>query len=256
LFWSIRHQSGIFDEEGVHVITTNQIFRQILPRKIDKKNNTHSTRYFIVIINSINLNRILIIFTAFTLASCGRTYEIREPTRAWQPYQEGDVLVFESTTGQTDSIFVQKIETYTNPDDHLDLFPTKFQTMFVSGEMTLRTPFVNTIGQLVTKEHITLIEISSGKKNDRLLLTIHRPRDTTDFPTTVLQVPELDSIETHSIKSEKFTIEAKEYFNLPNSDDLKTYIWNKKLGYLGYELENGEVCTLTEFWRDGKNLLE
>jgi hypothetical protein len=41
LFWSIRHQSGIFDEEGVHVITTNQIFRQILPRKIDKKNNAH-----------------------------------------------------------------------------------------------------------------------------------------------------------------------------------------------------------------------
>ena len=210
-----------------------------------------------VSINSAILNRTFIIFIALAFASCGRSYEIRDETHIWQPYREGDILVFESSSGITDSIFIQKIETYTNPNDPLAIFPTKFQTMFVVGEMTLRKPFVSTIGKLVTKEHVTLIEIRSGKENDRLHLTIRRPRDTTHFPTTVLQIPELNLMEASSIERNKFTIEAKEYYdNLRNSDDVNSYYWSKKLGYLGYELDNGEVCELTQFWRNGEDILE
>lgn len=50
------------------------------------------------------------------LWSCEQRIELTENEKLWNPYKEGDVLVFESSNTETDTIFVLKVEDNIFPD--------------------------------------------------------------------------------------------------------------------------------------------
>src|SRR5690554_1412747 len=83
------------------------------------------------------------------LLSCGSEYKMKSESFDWQPYKIGDKLIFESNTNQIDTIFVREIKSYTNPDDHLAIFPDYYTTYFITGEITLINPLTSSIGNKV-----------------------------------------------------------------------------------------------------------
>jgi hypothetical protein len=54
---------------------------------------------------------ILLLCSASFLFSCGRTYRLLEEDYQWMPYKGSETLVFKSTTGETDTIFLLKKDT-------------------------------------------------------------------------------------------------------------------------------------------------
>src|SRR5690554_6254177 len=73
----------------------------------------------------------ILLFGLFT--SC-RTDRLSKEDLEWQPYKVGDSLVFESNKGESKTIVIKNIESHINPTDPLDVFPEKYETLFVTGK--------------------------------------------------------------------------------------------------------------------------
>lgn len=203
--------------------------------------------------------RILILLAlSLSIWSCrNNTYTLSESDLEWQPYDEGDTLVFLGDSGQQDTIIITNVTSHSNPDDHLSPLPNYHQTIFVEGKITSRYPTISTMGDSIKWRHINLLRMSAGKEYSGLYLILDIPQDSLNFPNTMINIHELDSLDSFFKNEGRFTIEAIEHYdNLPKVHDLKSYTWSKQFGYLEYELKEGEKYRLTSFLRAGKESLK
>ena len=168
------------------------------------------------------------------LFSC-RTYKISQNDLKWQPYKDGDVLVFESNKGELDTITIRSIEKYTNPDDPLAVFPNKLQSLFVIAQKSV-------------------IEMRANKGGTSIHFTIRLGINHLKYPSTVVDVKELENVK---MKEGRYIIEAKEYYdNMKDVPfDLRYIYWSKEYGYLGLEFKDNYIWSLKSFIRDGKEKL-
>lgn len=182
------------------------------------------------------MKKLIIIFPVlFMLFSC-RTYKISQNDLKWQPYKDGDVLVFESNKGELDTITIRSIEKYTNPDDPLAVFPNKLQSLFVIGEKNI-------------------LKISAGKKGTYVNFEICLGKNNLVYPCTIRSINELQNLKIN--EKDYIVIEAKEDCeNLKNrSFDLRYIYWSKEYGYLGLEFKDNYIWSLKSFIREGKEKL-
>lgn len=198
------------------------------------------------------LKYLTILYASVILFSCGKTHKLYDKDISEQPYRVGDTLVFESNLGGIDSIFIKEIGRFSNPTDPLDVFPVNVETIRVSGEITLRTPFRSSIGKLVSREFIELLELKSGQGRPYFEMGFYKPRDTLKYFKVF--VP-LDSLREASLsESQSFT--SRNYESItPFEHDLLAFFWNRQLGYTGYEFKNGIVWELTSKKRKGRELV-
>jgi hypothetical protein len=193
-----------------------------------------------------------------TLFGC-KTQKLATEDKSWQPYKKGDILIFKSNKNKKDSIFVNKIESHFNPKDPLSSTNEKFETLFVSGDITLQKPKKTKLGRIFNKEKIGILEMTLDESNKYLKFVFKKKSDTLKYPTTVLTLNELKNKVNRKKDIKAFNsieIEAKEYYDLPFKFDLKNFWWSKNFGYVRYEFKNGEYWELKEFVRDGINILK
>ena len=190
------------------------------------------------------------------LLSCGPEYKMKSESFDWQPYKIGDKLIFKSNTNQIDTIFVKEIKSYTNPDDHLAIFPDYYTTYFITGEITLINPFTSSIGNTVKKDYVNILELSSGKETDYLTLNFKKRRDTLSYSEVTFKISELKLKFKNKSKYESIKVDAESYNKMSFSYDLKTIFWSKEFGYAKYEFKNGHSWELVKFIRNGKNILK
>lgn len=185
---------------------------------------------------------IYIIILSTILFSC-KTYKLSKSDLEWQPYKIGDMLIFESNKGEIDTIQIESIEKFTNPDDPLAVFPNKTQSIFVVGD----------------KE---ILKLHAGSNGSKIEFKIHLKSDSIlRYPVTILylqknKINDLEKIVFNSKNSFKIkSIESRG--NMQDRPfDLRYIYWSKEYGYLGLEFKDNYFWTLKSFIRDGNNILK
>ncbi|MEI6682867.1 MAG: hypothetical protein WCO44_09585 [Bacteroidota bacterium] len=178
---------------------------------------------------------ILVVFSTLAL-SCS-SYKLSESDLGWQPYRKSDLLIFKSNNLETDSIMVRSVETLTNSDDHLAVFPNSIQSLFVNGKQNI-------------------LELQAGKKGSFIHFTLKLGNRYLKYPNVVESVKEIDQKKFDN--NEIIVIKAKEYYdNLKGQPfNLRCIHWSKVFGYVKLEFNNEYSWELQSFIRDGKNLMK
>ena len=192
------------------------------------------------------------------LMNCGETYRIHKEDLRYQTYQKGDILIFARSTGGSDTIWINKVEKTMSDSDPLAIFPDRHQGLWVTGQMTLQKPFVSTIGKLITKESIVLLEIHTGKYGAAYYLELQQPRSNLSCPSVKIDLPVLDSLnQVTDHPNQRHRIEAIPWAdNLKDSSyDLDYFEWNLTYGYTALVFKNGYELRLIQMIRKGKNIL-
>lgn len=175
-------------------------------------------------------------------SSCG-VYRLSKSDLEWQPYKVGDVLVFESTKGEVDTVLIEAIKSYMNADDPLALFPDYDQSLFISLKKNILCLTKNRFG--------SYMELSFFLKT----------KDRKSYPITFVTlsdeyISKLDTIVFNGYPV--FKIEAKtKAYTLSHIDwDLQYFYWSKQYGYMAFEFKEGYKWYLKSFVRDGVKILE
>ncbi|MDJ0644590.1 MAG: hypothetical protein QNJ57_01275 [Flavobacteriaceae bacterium] len=199
-----------------------------------------------------NIKYIIIVLILSSLVLSCKKYKLSKEDKSWQPYSNGDILVFRSDENKRDSVFIDKIESHYNPNDPLTIGKEKFEFLFVSGEITLRKPIKTKLGHIFTREKIDVLQMSLDENQSYLKFVFNRKSDTLRYPTTVMSTKDLNKKLNGNTRVK---IEAKEYYDVPFDHDLKYFWWNKKFGYVRFEFKNGTYLELDKFIRKGENIL-
>lgn len=196
-----------------------------------------------------------IILTAliFMLFSCN-TYKLTDADLEWQPYKVGDMLVFESSKGELDTIKVENIEVLTGADDPLSVLPNKIQTLFVSG-LYYHKPKKDIMGRMFSTTSCSVIGMRANSSGSFIEFTIRLGENELKYPGVVQSIKEMSELNTD--ESGRYIIEAKEYYdNMKDRPfDLRYIYWSEKHGYLGLEFKNNYVWTLKSFIRGGEEMI-
>lgn len=183
------------------------------------------------------MKRLFTILTLLLMLFSCRTHKISQRDLNWQPYKEGDIIVFESNKGEKDTIKIKRIEIYNNPDDPLAIFPNKLQSLFVIADKGI-------------------LEMDAGKTGVSIHFTIRLGENELKYPNTVLTIKELNKKAEQG--KDKYVIEANEFYdNMKDHPfDLRYIYWSKEYGYLGLVFKDNYSWSLISFIRDGKELLQ
>lgn len=186
-------------------------------------------------VSSLALGSSILFFSACTVS------RLSKQDLAWQPYLVNDKIIFESSKGEIDSVKIESIEKYNNPDDPLALFPNRVQTLFV-----------------VTK-HGSIAEFNATKYGSEIEFQLRLGKNNLKYPSISL------SLENGGIEKEEmvdfdskrcYKITARQsYSNLQDMPfDLKYIYWSKQYGYLGLEFKDGYTWKLKSLIREGRNV--
>ena len=195
---------------------------------------------------------VIILFLSSFIQAC-KTQRISEEGKKWQPYLKGDILIFKSNENKRDSIFIDKIKSHSNPNDPLSTGKKKYESLFISGEISLRNPIKTKLGHIFNRERIDILQMTLDDNQTYIKFVLSKKSDSLKYPTTVLTLNELKKKINNNSSAE---IEAKEYYDLPFDYDLKSFRWSKKYGYTRYEFKNGTYWELEKFIRKGDNILD
>lgn len=78
------------------------------------------------------------IFLLLSLSCAGPSITLLEDAdRDWNPYRAGQILLFENTSGERDSMVVQDVAELTmSQGDGLSFFPDKYEALVVGAKVT------------------------------------------------------------------------------------------------------------------------
>ncbi|MDC9721439.1 MAG: hypothetical protein PSN34_01535 [Urechidicola sp.] len=199
----------------------------------------------------------IIIFISLT--SC-KKHSFTKSDLEWQPYEIGDILIFESNRKEVDTIFITDISTYSNPEDQLGIFSDYHETLFVSGEVTLLNPKIDIFKRPYYRDGINLLKMYASEESS-IKFNLAKIGDTLSYPTTNISLDSLKykmkyspKIKLTNINDEVVKITTKDYY-FDMKFDLATFYWSKKFGYVRYDFKNNYYWTLQKFIRNDENIL-
>ncbi|MGB6083915.1 hypothetical protein [Moheibacter sp.] len=204
---------------------------------------------------SIKLNSFLFILSLSMFISC-KVHKISDESKEWQPYKKKDILIFKSSKGEFDTIWIKKVSFETAVNDNLSFNPNRFQTLSVTGEISLQRPYPLQRGLPIRRTFINMLSIYANDP-DYLSLDFTKRLDTLRYSPTRVSIDELSKLEVESprFKHNSFEIKSESSPVNPNLIYLTKYWWSKEYGYVRYEFSNGYYWELQQFIRDGKNIL-
>lgn len=194
---------------------------------------------------SIKLNSFLFILSLSMFISC-KVHKISDESKEWQPYKKKDILIFKSSKGEFDTIWIKKVSFETAVTDHLSFNPDRYQYLFIEGEISLNPPFHNSSGHTIYASDPDYISLDFTKRSDTLKYSWRR--------VYINELVELKA-ESPQLKYNSFEIPSENSPRNPNIVYLTKYWWSKEYGYVRYEFSNGYYWELQQFIRDGKNIL-
>ncbi len=192
------------------------------------------------------------ILLLISLVGC-KEFKLSTDDLKWQPYEVDDILVFESNTGEVDSIKIKSIDSYLNPKDPLAVFPNEHEVLFVNGKL------LNLNKDYKNWNHVNLLNLTSSKET-WMTFNLNKMSDSLQYAEAKYSVDQLNEFYGNKKLINdciKDIIELKPNYTggLDYEYDLKTYWWSKKYGYIRYSFKNGYYRELKKFIRNGKNIL-
>lgn len=181
----------------------------------------------------------IIILMLHTLG-CTKTDKLNADDLKWNPYKGGEVLVFNSNQGDTDTIFVKSIEKAKAVNDNLAIFPKHHEILNVSVQHTDPTPPNRAQGYsedfffdlYATNDKNTIISFDLMAKNAWFYADSYYKNELEKLPITTLSSKNFTY--TDVIKLEP---QSQEFYE---RDEFVTVVyWSKSKGYIRYDLKNG-----------------
>lgn len=196
-----------------------------------------------------------------TLWSC-EINKLNEDSIDWQPYKERDVLIFKSSKGQTDTVWIKTIK-IRNADANPEYFDFKrFETLSVEGEISLNPPFQNSNKSVFYKTHISLIYLNAGDPDYISFEFSERLNKDYFYPTIRMNIEDLkkmnENVQQFNFNSIKVIIEDPKILYSNSKDDisqLEAFLWSKTYGYTRFEFSDGSFKELIKFIRNDVNIL-
>lgn len=183
---------------------------------------------------------LLLLITIPALNAC--EYQFDQKVRQWNPYTKFQVLVFESTKSQRDSIFISDVEEHQQNNNPV---------IKVNCEMVNKNPAtsVKTQSWLLT---LTTTERNKAEFNIHLFTKTARlwpfvPKRTTwldSLPMTKMEVYGTDYRDVILLEPDK---DAADYTTSSAGETFVEKIyWSKEHGLIRYDLKNGTVWNLAK----------
>jgi hypothetical protein len=172
------------------------------------------------------------------LPACSSTYRLSPDDIKWNPYKGGEVLVFQSNNGNTDTLFVKEVETAKTPTDNLALFPNHREILNVVVTHTRPIPF-NTEERMEdsffelygTKDKNTLINFQFKARNAWFYSESYYKKDLEK--SAALQLTTKNAVYFDVIKLEPA---SKEYAD--RNEFVTALYWSRSKGYVRFDLKN------------------
>jgi len=183
----------------------------------------------------------------FIITSCGKTIKLSEKDFSWVPYKGNEILVFNSTTGETDTLFLLGVGRESVPSVPLDLFPTNLDHFSIGAKHSDPSPPSGNHRYLESD----FFNLSVGEDKESYLSIHFTAKDAWFYGGSFLDLKDLDTIKqvTLETKAKRFTDiiilnpDSDEYSNRSN---FITYLyWSKSQGLIRYDKKDGVYWELT-----------
>lgn len=190
---------------------------------------------------------IISIFTIIILTSCGKTIRLADKDFRWIPYKGNETLVFNSNSGETDTIFLTGSGRSTSPSDPLDIVPTSLESFGIDSK---RSDPSRPDGRHRYLES-SFLEISTSESK-RTYMTINlTAKDAWFYGGRFMYLNDLDTIPLTSLQTKLktyrdilvLTPESKEYFE--RSNFITKVYWSKSEGLIRYDKKDSIFWELT-----------
>lgn len=193
--------------------------------------------------------RLVIVILALTiLSSCGKTIRLTDKDFKWIPYKGNEILVFNSNTGDTDTIFLLGTSLEKVPSDPLDGFPTKLEHFTIAARSSDPSP-PSVHQRYLENEFLQL----SASEEVSSYLTLHLVgKDAWFYGGEFMKLKDLDTINPISLTTKLRAYndiillypESNEYAD--RSSFIKKVYWSKSEGLIRYDKQD------SVYWELGK----
>jgi hypothetical protein len=194
---------------------------------------------------------IIVLLTFFFLYSCGKTIRLSEKDFRWIPYKGNETLVFNSNTGDTDTIFLTGTKRDTSPTDPLDMFPTNLEHYIISSTRSDPSP---PSGNHRYLEGSVFVELSASEKKNNAFLSF----DLTTKDSWFYGNNSSWSLKTFdTLKGDVLQTKVKTYYDIiivtPDTDEyidrsnfLTKVYWSKSEGLIRFDKKDSVYWELTK----------
>jgi len=194
----------------------------------------------------------LLLILIMTFTSC-KVYKLKQNDFEWQPYKKGDILIFENSNGNTDTINVNISNTRNSKTiSPYNIFDEKYQVNSSRGELNNTEPTIVESKQILFKRQLSLIHISRENDNAYIGFSEYNPPANFDI---YVPIKEMSAFRYQdNLLGEYFKIVDIDKYSGGFSAKLSSLLFSKKYGYLKFEFKDSSSVNLKEFIRDGKSL--
>ena len=182
---------------------------------------------------------------------CGKSYRFSEDDLRWQPYKGGELLVFQSDSGELDSIWIGELPeaTMVSNDHDWQLFPDKFEVVSVRARFSDPSPPAGTRHRYLKG---SILRLSSSLKEEELSIDFMLTAKNAKFYGSTRKksaLKQIDLVELRTtyrnyediiiIESEDREYREKEHF-------IERIYWSMSDGYVRYDLKGGAYWQLID----------
>ena len=194
---------------------------------------------------------IILVLTFFLLTSCGKTIRLSTKDFRWIPYKGNETLVFNSNTGDIDTIFLTGTKRYISPTDPLDMFPTNLEHFIISSTRSDPSP---PSGNHRYLDGSIFVELSASKQKHNAFLSF----DLTAKDSWFYGNNDSWSLKTiDTLRGDTLQTKSKLYYDIivvtPDSDeyvDRSNYLtkvyWSKSEGLVRFDKKDSVYWELTK----------
>jgi hypothetical protein len=191
---------------------------------------------------------ILTFLTFIFLTSCSKTIRLTDKDFRWIPYKGNETLVFNSNTGDADTIFLLGTDRQTSPSDPLDVSPTNLEHFTIGSRHSDPSP---PSGNHRYLESIFL-EVSASEEKSPYLTLDHTGKDAWFYGGGFMNLKDLDTIKFVSLSTKLKTYndiillspESNEYSD--RSNFITKVYWSKSEGLIRYDKKDSVYWELTK----------
>lgn len=191
---------------------------------------------------------IVTFLTIVFLTSCGKTIRLDDKDFRWIPYNGTETLVFNSNTGDTDTVFLLGTTKGTSPSDPLDIFPTNLEHFSILSRHSDPSPPSGNHRYLEG----AFLQLSAAEDKYPYLTLHHTAKDAWFYGGQFMDLKDLDTITLTSLTTNLKTYndviilkpESNEYSD--RSDFITEVYWSKSEGLIRYDKKDGVYWELTK----------
>jgi len=194
--------------------------------------------------NKLKFTQYLIIILLLT--SCGKSIKLSEDDLKWIPYKGNETLIFNSSTGDADTIFLTGTDQRFNPSDPLDVFPTKLEHFTILAKYSDPNPPSGKQRYLEGE----FLDLFASKDKLSYLSLNHMGKDARFYGGEFMDLMDLSIVKLTSLTTQLktyndiilLTPKSNEYSD--RSNFIVTEYWSKSEGLIRYDKKDGEYWEL------------